>query len=197
MVSVRSVVRTRIGLRALFCRSLLLILSAWVVCNVAIAPSYGQGVNREYKLKAVYLYKFATYIEWPENSFQDANSPFVIGILGPNPVGVDLQKIAKVKKIGSRKIEIHHYKTVDEVRNCHILFMTRAVKGETQRAVLQQLAGQHVLFVGETSDFLASNGVIGFVVFRNRVTIQISKSAYQREGLTIRAALLRIAKVVD
>ncbi len=108
VVLVRSIVRTGIGLRALFHRSLLLTLSSWVVCSLAIAPTFGQGVNREYKLKAVYLYKFATYIEWPESTFDNANSPFVIGVLGPNPVGKDLQQIAKVKKVGDRKIEIRH-----------------------------------------------------------------------------------------
>ncbi len=75
--------------------------------------------------------------------------------------------------------------------------MTRAVGDKTQRAVLQQLAGQHVLFVGETANFIANNGVVRFVVLSNRVTIHISKSAYKREGLTVRAPLLRIAKVVD
>ena len=85
-----------------------------VVCLIAAAsvgvasPVHGQGINREYKLKAVYLYRFATYTKWPKRAFRNANSPFVIGVLGPDPVGNDLRKIAKVKTIDGRKIEIRN-----------------------------------------------------------------------------------------
>lgn len=155
-----------------------------------------QDIDREYKLKAVYLYKFATYVQWPEKAFHDDASPFVIGILGPDPVGTDLRQIAKVKKIDGRKIEVRNYKQAKDVRDCHILFMSRALKSEIQRAAVKLLSGRKILFVGETPDFLKHGGVINFVVQENRIQIYVSESAYKREGLKISAQLLRIATVV-
>jgi len=175
-----------------------LVVFCYAAAGMGIAaPARGQDIDREYTLKAAYLYKFATYVEWPEGAFRDAASPFVIGILGPNPVGADLQKIAKVKKINGRKIEVRNYEQAKEVRDCHILFMTRALKSETQQAAIKLLSGRNVLFVGETPDFLKQGGVFDFVIQENRIRIYISKSAYEREGLKPSAQLLRIATVVN
>ena len=162
----------------------------------AASPARGQAVNNEYKLKAAYLYKFATYIEWPEGVFSDATAPFVIGILGPDPVGADLRRLATVKKIDGRKIEVRNYEQAKEVRDCHILFESRALKSETRQAAAKLLSGRNILFVGEIPDFLKQEGVINFVIQENRIRIQISKSAYERENLKISAQLLRIATVV-
>ena len=43
--------------------------------------------HNEYTLKAVYLYSFGRYIEWPKNAFDSASAPFVIGILGEDSFG--------------------------------------------------------------------------------------------------------------
>ena len=45
----------------------------------------------EYKIKAVFLYNFAKFVEWPPNVFPDANTPFVIGVLGQDPFGSYLE----------------------------------------------------------------------------------------------------------
>ena len=161
------------------------------------ARGQGQGIDREYTLKAAYLYKFATYIQWPQRAFRDAASPFVIGILGPDPVGADLRKIAKVKQIDGRKIEVRNFKQAKEVRDCHILFMSRDVESAAQQAAIKLLSGRNILFVGETPDFLKHGGVIDFVIQGNRIRVYISKSAYQRESLEISARLLRIATIVE
>ncbi len=174
----------------------LVVLSCATAGMGAVSPARGQAIDREYPLKAVYLYKFATYVEWPERAFHDDASPFVIGILGPDPLGADLRKIAQVKKIDGREIEVRNYGQAAEIRDCHILFMSSALEGETQQAALQLLSGRNILFVGETPDFLKHTGVIDFVIQDNRIRIFISKSAYQREGLDISAQLLRIATVL-
>ena len=162
----------------------------------AALPTYGQVIDRQYKLKAVYLYKFATYVQWPEGAFRDEASPFVIGILGPAPVGADLREIAKVKKIGGRKIDVRNYEQAGDIRDCHILFISGAVNIETQQAAIKLLSGRNILLVGETPEFLKHGGVIDLLIQENRIRIYISKSAYEREDLKISAQLLRIATVI-
>ena len=44
-------------------------------------------VPNEYSVKAVFLYSFGRYIEWPENTFHNESDPFVIGIVGEDPFG--------------------------------------------------------------------------------------------------------------
>ncbi len=162
---------------------------------MGVSPVLGQTIDREYKLKAAYLYKFATYIEWPERAFQDADSPFVIGVLGPDLVGGDLRKIAKVKRIAGRRIEVRNYEQPQEIGQCHILFLPKGLADGKQRVAVKSLSGRHILFVGEDADFLKHGGVVDFVVRENRIQIHISQPAYEREELEVSAQLLRIAVV--
>lgn len=159
---------------------------------------YGQEqvVNREYVLKAVYLYRFATYIRWPKGAFASANSPFVIAVFGPDPVGDNLRKIAAAKKIDGRKILIRHFAKPEDVRDCHILFMTRRVDGETQKAIIQQHSERGILFVGETKEFLQHGGVIDFMIRENQIRMFISQRAYKREKLKVSAQILRVMTVL-
>ena len=52
-------------------------------------PAVG-GVNREYAIKAAYLYNFGRYVTWPDKMFPNDQSPVVIGVLGPDPFGLAL-----------------------------------------------------------------------------------------------------------
>lgn len=161
------------------------------------APGQAEVVDREYMMKAAYLYKFATYVRWPDRAFADPNSPFVIAVFGPDPVGDSLRKIAAVKKIEGREIVVRHFKQLGHAGDFHILFMSRAVDSKSQKAAIQQLTGRNVLSVGETKDFLRDGGVIDFLVQENRLRVYISQSAYEREGLWVSAQFLRVVTVLQ
>lgn len=156
----------------------------------------GQGIDREYKLKAAFLYKFATYFKWPDDCFEHDKSPFVIGILGPNPVGRDLRRIAEVKRIDGRPIVIREFDDPEDIDKCHILFMSRALQSDKQKKALKHLAERNILFVGETPDFLKFGGVIDLLVHENYIRIYLSKSAYEREQLKTNAQFLRVATIM-
>jgi len=160
-------------------------------------PAFGQAISREYTLKAAFLYKFATYVRWPEKAFPGKDSPFVMCILGPDPVGSGLRRIAAVKQIDGRRIEVRNFERPEDVRECHILFMSRAFSGNKQKAAMEVLSGRNILFVGETTDFLTQGGVIDLVVQDNRLVFFVSKSACERENLSASAQLLRVAQVVN
>jgi hypothetical protein len=69
-----------------------------------VAPAAAQEtepgfIDREYPLKAIFLYNFASYIKWPDAVFANSQSPFVIGILGSSPIDETLNQIAAQKKI--------------------------------------------------------------------------------------------------
>lgn len=174
----------------------LVVFSCASVVFGAASPARGQAVSNEFKLKAVYLYKFTTYIDWPEGAFHDEASPFVIGILGPDRVGAGLRKIARSKTIDGRKIEVQNYGQAEKVRGCHILFISRDLESKTRQAALKLLSARNILFVGETPDFLKQGGTINFVIQENRIKIHIFQSAYERENLKVSSELLRIATVV-
>ena len=53
------------------------LLLALTLCGAA-----AQSNVPEYQLKAVYLVKFAEFVDWPALAFSSSDSPLVIGVLG-------------------------------------------------------------------------------------------------------------------
>lgn len=185
------------GISRLALWTLILIFAFAGLSVVPHASGQAPLIDREYVLKAAYLYKFASYVRWPDRAFDRATSPFVFGVLGPDSVGPHLRRIAAAKEIDGRKIEVRNFAQAGEVHDCHILFMPRALDQTMQERAIQHLSGRNVLFVGETKEFLRQGGIIDLIVRENRVHLYISKPAYEREGLKVSAQLLRVATVLD
>ena len=72
---------------------------------------------KEHTVKAVFLYGFGRYVEWPKTAFATPTSPFVIGILGEDMFGGALDEIAKKKTIQGRTIVIKRFATVEDFKN--------------------------------------------------------------------------------
>jgi len=45
-------------------------------------------------------FHFAKFVEWPQTTFAQPDSPIVIGILGTDPFGAIIDQIVQDKKIG-------------------------------------------------------------------------------------------------
>jgi len=118
---------------------------------VSIHPQESQP--SEYGLKAAFLFNFAKYVEWPPEGFADKTSPLVIGVLGQNPFGNDLDQTVRSKTINGRSLQIKEIPhSVTEATNCHILFICTSEKKRLPE-ILSGLRGAHVLTVGETDRF--------------------------------------------
>src|SRR5262249_42923351 len=53
----------------------------------------------EYEIKAAFLYNFAKFVEWPAETFADANAPLILGIVGEDPFGSRLDQMVKGKTV--------------------------------------------------------------------------------------------------
>lgn len=153
-------------------------------------------INREYPLKALFIYNFGTYVEWTPHALPTPEQPFVIGILGASPIQGALRDVAVGRTIAGRQIAIEHYPTVDAIRSCHILFVGRDVALPVQNQVVQKLWNQPVLIVGETPGFAQRGGVVNFAIEDNKVKFEINVDAARQHHLKISAKLLSLAKIV-
>src|SRR5262245_42419008 len=56
--------------------------------------------SREYQVKAVFLFNFLQFAEWPPSAFADGKTPIQIGILGENPFGTALDETVRNETVG-------------------------------------------------------------------------------------------------
>jgi hypothetical protein len=180
--------------------ALVLLVSAGLLCLpslplIAFQPD-PVGVASEYTLKAVFLYSFGRYIDWPPEYLPQATGAFVIGVLGDDPFGDALDKIAAAKKIHDRQIVLRRFKSLAEYQPCHILFVTRSVPAEQQAEVIRKLQDKPLLLVGEMPGFAAQGGTVNFFVDQDTVRFEINLQAAKQQKLSINAKLLSLARLL-
>jgi len=159
------------------------------------ATAQSVGV-REYQVKAVFLYNFAEFVEWPPGAFDDSHSPLIIGILGEDPFGAYLDEAVRDATVNSRPMAIRRFRRVEDVTACHILFIGLSEPAQLREA-LSGLKGRSILTVGEADGFSQLGGMIRFVVENNRIRLRINLDAAKAAGLSISSKLLRPATIVS
>lgn len=163
---------------------------------VAPAGAADPPVSREYEVKAVFLYNFAQFVEWPEEAFGgDPAAPVCIGVLGNNPFGAALRQAVRGESVRGRGIVVKEAKDPAQLRSCHIVFVGRAEK-QPLRDILVAFEGTHALTVGETGGFAEAGGVFNFFIQGSKVKFEINTAAARARGVKINAQLLGIARLV-
>ena len=97
--------------------------------------------------------------------------------------------------IRNRPLVIRRYHAVEEVEACHILFISSSETSQLDR-ISKALAHRSILTVGESKDFAARAGIIGFELSQRRLRLSINLSAASDARLTISSKLLRQAQIV-
>jgi hypothetical protein len=170
--------------------------------------------NREYKIKAAFLYNFIKFVDWPMERDVADDENVVIGIIGKNPFGDAFEPIQN-KKVKGNNTTIKYFQgfkelkqieednsskyenIVEEIKNCHLLFICSSEKNNLVD-ILTLVKDHNILTVGETPKMLEKNGIINFVLEENKVRFEINLIAARESKLVIRSQLLRLAKnVID
>jgi hypothetical protein len=152
-------------------------------------------VNREYQIKAVFIFNFTQFVEWPANTFATPQSPLIIGILGQDPFGSYLDETVASEKVNEHPMIIKRFRRVEDVKECHLLFIHSAETAKMPQ-ILSSLKGKSVLTISDASNFIKQGGMIRFFTIDNKIQFQINPEAAKTEGLTISSKLLRLAEIV-
>ncbi len=149
----------------------------------------------EYQVKAVFLFNFAQFVDWPAEAFPDPDTPLVIGVLGDDPFGGFLDQTVDDERLGGRPLQVRRYQSVDEIKTCHVLFISR-LEGDRREGILAGLKNRPILTVSDADGFAERGGMIRFVTERNRIRLQINLQAAEAARLTISSKLLRVAEII-
>ncbi len=173
-------------------RAVLALLAAALLC--APAPARAAQPN-EYALKAVFLYNFCRFIDWPDAAFSSPTDPLVIGVLGENPFGTLLEEAVSDETFRGRNIRIESYRSAREIGRCQLLFVSASESARLPET-LAAVAGRSVVTVGETENFVEHGGMIALVADRNRVRLLINPGLLRAARLEVSSKLLRVAEIV-
>jgi hypothetical protein len=170
-----------------------------IICFVFIgAQSLHAQVQptRESTIKAVFLFNFSHFVEWPAHTFPGQAAPFVIGVLGEDPFGSYLDETVEGEKIDGHPLIVQRFRDAKDVKSCHILFIS-SKESERYKEILAELKGKNILTVSDNRAFTREGGIIRFSTEDNRIRLEINTDAAKKEELNISSKLLRIASIFD
>ena len=159
---------------------------------ILLLPGVASAQAPEYDLKAVFLFNFAKFVEWPESAFAGERAPLSICVYGQDPFGPTLDAVVQGERVGERSLLVQRPDSLDDLGECHVLFVARSEKGRLGE-VMEQVKGEPVLTVSDTDGFLRAGGIINFILEGSKVRVLIDQEAAERSGLEISSKLMRLA----
>ncbi len=170
----------------------------------SVMPAYADPVAggdapffREYEIKAGFIYRFISFVSWPEDHLQDT---ITIGIVGENPFGDAFNSI-EGEEVGDHVVRVRYFRAdtdYEELKSCQILFVA-GLPDRALKDLFEALSDSPVLTIGDSRGFIDKGGMIGFTQQeRRRIGIEINTVATKQAGLTVRSMLKRIAgRIID
>ena len=150
---------------------------------------YALGYGQNEKFKALFIYNFTNYIEWPGAT----NGTFTITVIGDSPIIGELQAISKIKKVGNATIEVKKVNSIGEVASSNIIFVPSSHK-KALAEIAQSMAGKATLII---SDGAQGKFGINFVEVDSKQSFQISKSNIEEHKLKVNSALIALGTSVN
>jgi hypothetical protein len=166
--------------------SLLMLLLMVGIC-------YGQTEAEESNLKAAFIYNFTRFIEWEPAAIADE---FVIGVIGTSSIDEPLEEISKTRTVNTKKIIIRHFEKIEDLDNCNILFIPKAVKVPIQE-IIAKTEKKNILLISEKQGYASKGSSINFVIIDNKLKFEANMKAINSAGLKVSAQLLKLAIIVN
>lgn len=150
----------------------------------------------EEEIKAAFLFNFARYVQWPQDSFGDRGAPVRVCVLGADDFARIVSANVSGKSVDDRAVEVVDLKNAASLGGCHILFVGDQA-GKPRRELLGEIGKLPVLTVSDSEGFAREGGIANFYRDDNKVRFEINPGAARVAGLKISSQLLRLARVVE
>jgi hypothetical protein len=151
------------------------------------------AVSPEVRVKAAYLYKFASFVRWPDSTARGGE--FRICVAGSSEIARVLRELVRSERIMGRPISVGDLDAGDRARvpTCDVLYLAR--EPQTANVLLNAAKTRPILTVADQRGG-TSGGVIDFVVRDGKVRFVVSRSSAREQGLDLSSKLLDAAMTV-
>ena len=164
----------------------------------ALFPARGRAQAdkpRESLVKAAFLHKFASFVEWPEGTFARNDTPLRIGILGDDQVWRDLGELARDRDRDGRPVVVTRLNASDTLAGFHILYLKASTSSRI--ADIVALVPEGVLTIADSDGVHPRGSVLSFFLEEGRVRFGVSVQAAARQKLKLSPRLIAVARQVQ
>jgi hypothetical protein len=157
----------------------------------APAQSHADNIN-EYTIKAAFIYNFARFTQWPDES-----NELKVCIYGDDPFGSSIDRL-NGKQSKGRTIQVIRTRSIEDVKSCHIAFLNIIPPERRLFArALQDIENANVLTISDAEGVVDFGVMIGLKIDRDKVAFDVNHTVAKATEIEISAKLLMLAKKVN
>ncbi|HEY1328329.1 MAG TPA: YfiR family protein [Casimicrobiaceae bacterium] len=153
---------------------------------------FGQDRSLEYAVKATYLYKFAPFVQWPDDAFESPASPLTLCVLGSDPLSALIDEAVGAQVVDGRPVAVRHLMPPLRETACHMLYVASS-RAATLRQALETVRGRPVLTIADEAPPGEDGLVVNLVTIDGRVRFEIDLRAAAANRLVVSSKLLALA----
>jgi hypothetical protein len=154
-----------------------------------------QTAMSESEVKAMFVYNFLKFVEWPVDASAGAKGPFVVLIIGEGATADATERFLESKTIGERPLVVRRIEWDESLTGARAAFVVER-DAKRLRRILSAAATAGVLTIGEGESFATRGGVIGLLVEDRKVRFDVDTTAAQNARLRVSSKLLALTRNV-
>ncbi|MFO1498139.1 MAG: YfiR family protein [Verrucomicrobiota bacterium] len=148
----------------------------------------------EDRLKSLWIYNLAKFIDRPEKAWPPGGQAFVIGVIGRPSLTQALIETTTQEKIKDHPIQIRECQAAQDISACHLVFVG-ASPATDWAAVAATAQERSILTVSDAPEFASKGGMITLKVIAKQIRCVISMETLRAASLVPRAKLLNLKQV--
>jgi hypothetical protein len=163
------------------------VLCLLILAGVAQAGA-GPFFAPERKLKAAYLYRVATFVDWPDAAFARAGTPLLVGVAGDDALAIEAGQFMAGRLVHGRPLEVRRVDPRALPPGLHVLYLAAS---PARGRLLEAVRSRPVLTI---CDGVPGPGcVVRLVADDDHLRLRIDRLEAMAAQLRISARLLALA----
>jgi hypothetical protein len=172
-------------------KQLMSILTAFLLLIAGAANGQSKSLQEDlqdiYTIKALFIYNFTKYIEWPK---MKPGAPFIIHVYGDNPVKERLEIMMKDRKVNDHPIVIKSGSQQDSL--AQIIYVPTNFSGKVHTP-FDKKTPSGILYITDSAKRNSKLQGINLLTIEDKIRFEINEAAIRKEGLKIASQLIELA----
>ena len=144
--------------------------------------------SQETKFKALFMYNFTKYLEWPDERL---SGEFVM-----SDITQELEIIAGKKKVGSQAIVVKEINSLSEISSCHILYVPENKSSKIEE-ILSNCPGKGTVLITDKPGLGSTISCLNYVKVDGKLSFEINKTNLEKQGIIINSGFLSLGIVIQ
>ncbi len=162
----------------------------------AFAETAGNLSLDESQIKALYLYKFIAYVDWPTDNVKKNPQLINIGVLGEKGLVDELNQLNIDAPQKDYRVHAINLITESNFESLQMIYVN-SKNISSFKEHLEKLDSAPILIVTDFPNGLNDGGIINFIPVEDRIRFEISLNQAEKRNLKISARLLSVAYKVE